>query len=119
MHDIRRTAIWAWRGTRSGACGRRYAIVWCERPVCGVNVVARDTNPRQTRAVLEQRIATTNASIAAKTSAGETVLIDLYQSLAFDAYVLGDLVTARESYEYVVNANPLYYIGWNAYAKTL
>lgn len=121
MHDIRRTAIWA-------VCGVVLAVVLvvggmqlfgANDPYAGLTLWRETQIPDETRTVLEQRIATTNASIAAKTSAGETVPIDLYQSLAYDAYVLGDLVNARENYEYVVNANPLYYIGWNAYANTL
>ncbi len=121
MRDIRRTAIWA-------VCGLAVVALlvfggvklWSvQNPYAGLTLWRETSIPDETRQVLEQRIAVTEASIAAKTSAGETAPIDLYQSLAFDAYVLGDLVTARENYEYVVNANPLYYIGWNSYANTL
>ena len=121
MRDIRRTAIWA-------VCGVVLAVVLvvggvklfgANDPYTGLTLWRETQIPEETRIILEQRIATTNASIAAKLSAGEDVSNDLYESLAYDAYVLGDLVTARESYERVVNANPLYYIGWNAYANTL
>ncbi len=121
MRDIRRMSIWA-------GCGLVVVALlvlggmklWsAQNPYAGLTLWRETQIPDETRQVLEQRIAVTEASIAAKTSTGETVSIDLYQSLAFDAYVLGDLVRARENYEYIVNANPLYYIGWNAYGNTL
>lgn len=121
MRDIRRMSIWAGCGLVVVAL-----LVWggmqlwsAQNPYAGLTLWRETQIPDETRQMLEQRVATTEASIAAKLSAGETVSNDLYESLAFDAYVLGDLVRARENYEYIVNANPLYYIGWNAYAKTL
>lgn len=121
MRDIRRMSIWAVCGlvVVAALVFGGWKLWSAQDPYAGLTLWRETTIPSETRQLLEQRIAMTEASIAAKESAGEEASIDLYQSLAFDAYVLGDLVRARVNYEYVVNANPLYYIGWNSYGNTL
>jgi tetratricopeptide (TPR) repeat protein len=72
-----------------------------------------------TREYLEQRLATTLAAIAAAEKAGTEVELNLYLSASSDAYMLGDLVTAREMLENQIAGNPINYVGWNNYALVL
>ncbi|MBP9828100.1 hypothetical protein KBC55_03005 [Patescibacteria group bacterium] len=69
--------------------------------------------------LMEQRLATTKASIAALEARGEVVDLDLYLSVANDAMVLGDLITAREAIEKQLDGNPLNYTAWNFYGSVL
>ena len=88
-------------------------------PYAGLTLTRETSVDDATRALLEQRIATTRASITALESAGEDVPVEMYESLAYDSYLMGDLVTARENYEIILNENPLYYVAWNSYANVL
>lgn len=112
-----------------GVCGAALAVVLVvavvrmarttNDPYAGLTLVRETQLDDATRSLLNQRIATTRASITAKQSAGEEVPTELYESLAFDSYLLGDLVAARESYEVVLNDSPMYYVAWNSYGNTL
>lgn len=98
--------------------GARHLIVTRD-PYAGLTLLRETQIPDATREMLTQRIGTTRAAIEAKHAANEDVDNGLYESLAYDAYTLGDLVTARETYETLLNLNPLYYVGWNSYGNVL
>lgn len=70
------------------------------------------------RTILEQRIATTQASIKAQ-SGNEDMDTNLYLLLAGDANLLGDLVLERETYEAYFEMNNINYMVWNNYANVL
>ncbi len=72
-----------------------------------------------TRLLVQQRLETTQASIAASQSAGEEVEMNLYLTVAEQYYILGDLVASREAYETYLEMNPISYTAWNAYASVL
>lgn len=121
MHDIRKKAIWVGCGvivaTLLVVGGLR--VIALRNPYGGLTLVRETQMPDATRDMLTQRIATTRAAIAARIDADEEIDSDLYGSLAYDSYTIGDLVTARETYEIILNNNPMYYVGWNAYANVL
>lgn len=71
------------------------------------------------RTLAEQRIATAQASIQASKDAGEEINADLYNTIASDALLLGDLVLARESLESSLAYNSLNGTTWSSYAYTL
>ncbi|MEK9157258.1 MAG: hypothetical protein AAB448_03990 [Patescibacteria group bacterium] len=71
------------------------------------------------RTLAEQRIATAQASLQAATDAGEELNTDLYNAIASDALLLGDLVLARESLESSLSYNSLNGTTWSSYAYTL
>ncbi len=72
-----------------------------------------------TREYFEQRLAITQASIQAAMAAGEEVNLNLYLGAASDAYLLGDLVTAREMLELQLAGNAINHVAWNNYALVL
>ncbi|MFZ2681935.1 MAG: tetratricopeptide repeat protein [Patescibacteria group bacterium] len=72
-----------------------------------------------TREYFEQRLATTLAAIAATEAANEDVELNLYLSASSDAYLLGDLVMAREMLEKQLAGNSINYVAWNNYALVL
>lgn len=72
-----------------------------------------------TRLLVQQRLETTQASIAASQSAGEEVEMNLYLTIAEQYYILGDLVASRQAYETYLEMNPIAYTAWNAYASVL
>lgn len=88
-------------------------------PYAGLTLTRETSLDDATRNLLTSRMTTTRASIAAKEAAGETVETSLYESLAIDSYLVGDLVTARENYEIVLNASPMYAVAWNSYGNVL
>ncbi len=61
------------------------------------------------KVLLENRIAVTQAAIPAW---GDEVDLDMYLSIANDAWLLGDLVTAREAAQKAVDGNPANYASW-------
>lgn len=71
------------------------------------------------RTLAQQRIATAQASIQASKDAGEEINFDLYNAIASDALILGDLILARESLESSLENNSLNGTTWSSYAYTL
>ena len=71
------------------------------------------------KATVTQRMTISKASVAAALAAGEKVDLDLYLSLASDAYLLGDLVAAREYLEILIVENALNPVHWNSYGNVL
>lgn len=71
------------------------------------------------RTLAQQRIATAQASIQASKDAGEEINVDLYNAIASDALLLGDLVLARESLELSLAQNSLNGTTWSSYGYTL
>ncbi len=122
MHDIRRIVLWGLCGAVVLGlliAGGVYQYQKSHTPNAGLTLWRETQMDDATRSLFSQRLATTQAAIAAKQSAGEVIETDLYASLAFDAYVLGDLAVARAAYEHMLNENSLYSVAWNEYAKVL
>lgn len=78
----------------------------------------QDLTP-EVRTTVEGHIATAKASIAAAEQAGEEVDLDQYMIISDYSLVLGDLVTARESLEMVLEQNQGNPIAFNNYAHVL
>lgn len=76
-------------------------------------------NEESMRTLAEQRIATAQASIQASKDAGEAVNAHLYNAIASDALIVGDLVLARESLESSLTENSLNDATWSSYGYTL
>ncbi len=83
--------------------------------VTKVEVQISDEN----RTLLEQRVAVNKAAIAGSEGAGQDFDEQLYLQLANDARQLGDLITAREAQEEVLNHNPINLTAWINYGRTL
>ncbi len=71
-----------------------------------------------TRVLIQQKLATAQASLAAQQS-GTDVDTQLYLVIAENEKMLGDLIASREMYEIYLEAKPTSYTGWNSYAKLL
>lgn len=72
-----------------------------------------------TRTLVQQRLASAQASIDASKKAGENVDMGLYQTIAEQEYLLGDLIASREAYEQYLSLNPIAYTAWDAYGVIL
>lgn len=88
-------------------------------PYKGLVTTIEVQSDEETVQLLKQRLATTQASIAAAEARGEEVDLDLYLSIASDAMILGDLVIAREALEKQLEGNSLNYTAWNFYGSVL
>ncbi|MBI1907960.1 tetratricopeptide repeat protein [Candidatus Uhrbacteria bacterium] len=88
-------------------------------PYAGMTLWRETQIDDATRALLEQRIATTEASIAVQEAEDGAAEADLYLSLANDAHILGDLVKTREALEKLLNENPIMHAAWNMYGNVL
>ena len=75
--------------------------------------------PEEVRETARQRMAVTIASLEAAQSTGAEIDLDSYVSLAEDALFLGDLVTAREYLEILLEKNPINPTAWNNYGTVL
>ncbi|MFA6522259.1 MAG: hypothetical protein WCT24_01540 [Patescibacteria group bacterium] len=78
------------------------------------------------RTLLEGRLATEKAALASQIKAAggsnedpDQVDWFLYEQIASDYYMLGDLVGAREAYEDYFKLNAINYVAWNNYANVL
>lgn len=83
--------------------------------VTSINVQMEDS----TRTLLQQRLATAQASLAAQSSSGTDVDKQLYLVIAENEKMLGDLVASREMYEKYLDLMPTSYVAWNSYAALL
>ncbi len=72
-----------------------------------------------TRTLVQQRIATAEASLAAQEKAGGEVDTKLYLTIAENQKMLGDLVASRKMYEKSISLNDKAYVVWNSYAAVL
>ncbi len=88
-------------------------------PYAGLTTTIDVQMDESTRLLLQQRLETAKASIAASEQAGEKVDMNLYLTIAEQYYILGDLVGAREAYEAYLELNPASYVAWNAYGSVL
>lgn len=94
--------------------------LWINRdPYEGLVTRIEVQSDESTRTLAEQRIATAQASLQAAKDAGEEPMADMYNSIASDALLLGDLVLARESLETSLSMNSLDGTVWSSYAYTL
>jgi tetratricopeptide (TPR) repeat protein len=88
-------------------------------PYAGMKTTLEVQMDDATRLLVQQKIETAKASIAASEKAGEEVDMNLYLSLAEQYHILGDLVASREAYETYLDLNPASYVAWNAYGTIL
>ncbi len=72
-----------------------------------------------TRALVQQRVATAEASLAAQEESGTEIDTALYVTIAENEKMLGDLVSSRLMYETYLRTNDSSYLVWNSYAKLL
>jgi Tfp pilus assembly protein PilF len=72
-----------------------------------------------TRAYAENQLKTAQASLAAAEAQGGDVDLNKYALVAHYAFILGDLVTAREALEAELKGNPLNYGAMNSYGNVL
>lgn len=72
-----------------------------------------------TRTLLQQRLATAQASLATQKSTGADIDKQLYLVIAENEKMLGDLVASREMYEAYLDLVPTSYVAWNSYAALL
>lgn len=72
-----------------------------------------------TRTLIQQRLATAQASLASQQASHATVDNQLYLVIAENEKLLGDLVSSREMYEKNLDAVPTSYVAWNSYASLL
>lgn len=122
MFDTRRKMVWGIAGLALVAVLAVGGYVWFREtadPYEGLTVWRETQMDDATRELLQQRMAVTQASIAAEEAEDGEADTNLYISLANDAYVLGDLVMARELIEEVLNRDPLRYTVWNTYGNVL
>lgn len=72
-----------------------------------------------TRTLLQQRLATAQASLASQEATGTDIDTQLYLVIAENNKMLGDLVASREMYEKYLELVPTSYVAWNSYAALL
>jgi len=72
-----------------------------------------------TRTLIQQRIVTAEASLAAQEKSGGEIDAKLYLTIAENQKMLGDLVASRKMYEKSISLNDKAYVVWNSYAKVL
>ncbi|MEK7632538.1 MAG: hypothetical protein AAB473_01985 [Patescibacteria group bacterium] len=72
-----------------------------------------------TRVLLQQRLATAQASLSSQISSGADVDKQLYLVIAENEKMLGDLVASRKMYETYLDVMPTSYVAWNSYAVLL
>lgn len=75
--------------------------------------------PEDVKETSRQRMAVTLASLEAARESGAEIDLDSYVSLAEDALLLGDLVTAREYLETLLAKNSINPTAWNNYGTVL
>ncbi|MDQ5952304.1 MAG: hypothetical protein QG626_431 [Patescibacteria group bacterium] len=118
--------------SRQRAIGLIVAVVVIAVVAYGASLALRNNDPYKglvterpvtmedsTRVYFEDRLKTTQAAIAALEAAGETIDLNLYLSVASDAYSLGHLAIAREALELQLAGNSINYVAWNNYALVL
>lgn len=72
-----------------------------------------------TRVYVQNQLKTSQASLAAAKANGEEIDLDLYAAVANNAFLLGDLVTAREALEAEMKGNPINYGARMSYGTVL
>lgn len=118
--------------SRQRVIGLIVAVVVVAVAAYGVSLALRNNDPykglvtersvdmeESTRVYFENRLKTTQAAIAAKEAAGEVIDLNLYLSVASDAYSLGHLAVAREALELQLAGNSINFVAWNNYALVL
>lgn len=88
-------------------------------PYAGLKTTLDVQMEESTRLLVQQKLETAKASIAASEKAGEEVDMNLYLTIAEQYHILGDLIASREAYETYLSFNPASYVGWNSYASIL
>lgn len=90
-----------------------------QNPYKGLVTQVEVQSDESVRTLAQQRIATAQAAIAAEEAAGVAVNAELYNAIASDALILGDLVLARESLESSLAHNSLNGATWSSYGYVL
>lgn len=88
-------------------------------PYAGLKTTLEVQMDDTTRVLVQKKLETAKASIAAYEQAGENFDMNLYLVIAEQHLLLGDLVASREAYETYLALNPASYVGWNSYANVL
>jgi tetratricopeptide (TPR) repeat protein len=95
-----------------------WAIVAASNPYRGLETERRNNIDDTTREIVGQRLELSLAALEAQKDVGD-VELDLYTSVIFDAWVMGDLVLARETSEEYFEHNDINYAAWNMYGAVL
>lgn len=85
----------------------------------GLNTTMQVEMDEATRAYAETQLKTSQASLAAAQAKGGEIDLNLYATVAHYAYIIGDLVTAREALEAELKGNPINYGARNSYGSVL
>lgn len=72
-----------------------------------------------TRTYLNEQLAAAQQSLETAKVNGDEINLNLYITIAQNAYLMGDLVTARRAIEAQLEGNSLNYTAWNTYAQIL
>lgn len=88
-------------------------------PYAGLTTTMEVQMDDGTRNLVLQRLETAKASIAAYEASGEKVDMALYQVIAEQERLLGNLVASREAYETYLQLNPISYTAQNSYGAIL
>lgn len=88
-------------------------------PYAGMKTTLEVQMDDATRLLVQQKLETARASIAAAQQAGEEFDMNLYLAIAEQQHILGDLIASREAYEAYLELNPASYVAWNAYGTIL
>jgi tetratricopeptide (TPR) repeat protein len=72
-----------------------------------------------TRAYVQEQLSTAQQSLETAKKNGDEINLNLYMAIAQNAYLMGDLVTARRAIEAQLDGNSLNYTAWNTYAQIL
>ncbi len=95
------------------------AIIIANDPYRGLEKERGNIVSEETQEVVGRRLDLSLAALDAQKKNGEDLDLDLYNSIAFDAWTLGDLVLAREISEEYFTHNDLNYGAWNHYGNIL
>jgi tetratricopeptide (TPR) repeat protein len=96
-----------------------YLLFQATNPYYGLVTEIEVQSDEATVEYLEQQLEQSLAAIEAAYQSGETPDLDLFMIVATNAYYLGDLVQARETYEEYFEENSINPAAWNTYANIL
>jgi tetratricopeptide (TPR) repeat protein len=95
------------------------AIIIANDPYRGLETERGNSVDEQTQEVVGRRLDLSLAALDAQKKDGGDIDLDLYNSIALDAWTLGDLVLAREISEEYFTHNNQNYGAWNHYGNIL
>lgn len=95
-----------------------WGIIAASDPYTGLETERGNSVDESTRNIVEQRLSLSLAALNAQKGTDDLDL-NLYNSIIFDAWTLGDLVLAREMSEEYFELNSVNYGAWNMYGNIL